>query len=132
MKPQDGARRIRELSAELADGARILDPYLDALRTQAQSTAGRHPSPQARMAASALIVRDSSLQVPSAAIVSGRGGSTSAGSIAGGSEYGSSIYPQFGPRGGSRWLGTSAEHPSSTTLQAGERALDELVRDTCG
>lgn len=131
MRLQDGLRRLQALSRELEDGSRIQEPYLEAVAAQARSAGARHPTPQSRMAASALIVRDGVIQVPAAAIVSGAGGSTSAGAIAGGSEYGSSIYRQFGPRRSSAWMRTSAEHPSSATLQAGERALDELVRDTC-
>lgn len=127
----EGRRRLAELSRRLAEGSEIAEPYAAAVAAQAKRVAAGHPTPQARMAASALVVHGSSLGVSSLAVVQGRGGRpVRASAIAGGSEYGSSSYPQFGPRrrAPGAWLGSAATRPDSSTQAAGEDALDELVR----
>ena len=125
-----GRRRLDALGEELRDGRAIAEPYAAAVGALAKRNASRRPTPQAAMAGGALVVRGATISVPRGALVSSRSGVTTAGGIAGGSEYGSSIYPQFGPRRGTpgHWLGAAAERPDSATLEAGEKALDELVR----
>ena len=132
MRVQDGLRRLRGLRADLEDASDIEEPYLEAVGVQARRKARSRPTPQARAVSEALIVRGGALLVPSSARITPRGGGlVSAGQLAGGSEFGSAIYPQFGPRRGSpgAWLGSSAASPDSATLEAGERALEELVRE---
>jgi hypothetical protein len=117
----DGMRRIDKLGEELRDGRAIAEPYAAAVASQARRYASRRPTPQAPMAGAALVVRGSSLAVPR--------GLGAAGAVAGGSEYGSNTFRQFGPRKGApgHWLGAAAERPDSATLEAGDEALDELV-----
>lgn len=106
------------------------EAYADAVAADARRRAAGRPTPQARMASTALVRRGSELLVSSAAVVSGRGGSTFAGGIAGGSEYGSALYPQFGPRrAGGSWLRPAGETPTEATLSVGDRALDRLIED---
>lgn len=129
----EGRRRLAELSERLAAGQELTEPYAAALAVQARRVASGHPTPQARMAASALMVHGSSLGISSVAVVSGRGGPpVMASRIAGGSEYGSSLYPQFGPRrrAPGAWLGAAAARPDASTTASAEDALDELVRDS--
>jgi hypothetical protein len=129
VKIRDGIRRLERLLEELVDGSAIAEPYAAALGAQAKREAARGPTPQARMAASALVVRGAELLVPASATVHSRTrGSLSAGRVAGGSEYGSGIYRQFGPRRSSgAWLGAAANRPDASTLEAGESALEQLV-----
>jgi hypothetical protein len=124
-----GLRKLATLERDLRDGRTVEEGFAAAVAVDARRRASGRPTPQARMAASALVVRGNELGIPSGAVVSGRGGSAYASEIAGGSEYGSGIYRQFGPRRGrpGAWLGAAAEHPTSTTMAAGDRALDELV-----
>ena len=122
-----GIRRLEELEDELRRPVELEADYLEALRALALRAASGRPTPQARMAASALTIRGDVLSTPSTAVVSGRGGSALAGDIAGGSEWGSSIYPQFGPRRSGRgaWLGRAMADPALD--RAGDQALDALV-----
>lgn len=127
-----GIRRLQHLRDELEDGSAIQEPYLEALRSQARRKASGRPTPQARSVSSALVVRDGALVVPGGAAITPRGGGlVSAGDLAGGSEFGSSIYPQFGPRRSrpGAWVGSSAANPDSASLAAGERGLESLVRE---
>lgn len=130
MRIADGQKRIDRLVDELRDGAAIAEPYAAAVGAQAKRNASRRPTPQAALAGGALVVRGASVTVPRGALVSTKRGMIAAGAIAGGSEYGSSLYPQFGPRKGApgHWLGAAAERPDSATLDAGDEAIDKLVR----
>lgn len=127
-----GIRRLEGLRDDLEDGSAIQEPYLAALASQARRRASSRPTPQARAVSTALVVRDGALTIPAGAGITPRGGGlVSAGQLAGGSEFGSSIYPQFGPRRSrpGAWLGSSAANPDSATLAAGERALEGLIRE---
>lgn len=129
MNIRDGTRRLRALARELERPVAVAEAYASGLGLDAQRAAARRPTPQAPMAGSALVVRGTVLSVPSSATVPrSSGGSVSAGAIAGGSEWGSSIYPQFGPRRGrGAWVGAAIERPDAATSQA-EEALEQLVR----
>lgn len=124
-----GIHRLNRLGARLRDGSAISEPYAEAVGAQAKRNASRRVSPQSPMAGSALVVRGSVVSVPSSAIVSSSSGPVRAGAIAGGSEYGSSLYRQFGPRSSGKWLHAAADRPDSATLEAGEDALAELVAE---
>lgn len=128
---REGRSRLSELQAQLEDAQEVAEAYAQALAAQARRVAAGHPTPQARMAASALMVQGSSLGISSVAVVTGKGGSVLASRIAGGSEFGSSTYPQFGPRrrAPGSWLGAAAARPDSSTQAAAEDALDHLVAE---
>lgn len=129
---KEGRSRLSELSAQLEDAQLVAEAYAAAVAAQAKRVAAGHPTPQSRMAASALVVHGSSLGISSVAVVTGRGGPpVLASRIAGGSEFGSSLYSQFGPRrrAPGSWLGAAAARPDSSTLGAAEQALDELVAE---
>lgn len=127
---REGARRIDKLRHELEDGSDVAEAYAEALGAQARRNASRRPTPQAPLAAQALTVRGAELLVPRSATVRSSTGSLSAGRVAGGSEWGSTLYRQFGPRRSSgSWIGAAAERPDSSTIEAGQSAIDELIRD---
>lgn len=122
-----GVRKLEELERDLRDPRDLELGYLEELRRLAQRAASYRPTPQARMAATALVVRGDVLSTPSSSVVYGRGGAALAGDIAGGSEWGSGIFRQFGPRRGSRgaWLGQAMVDPALD--QAGDELLEDLV-----
>lgn len=126
-----GLRKLHELRKNLEDGSAIEEPYASALATQARRIGAGHPTPQARMVSEAIVVHGAELSVPASAVISPRvGPSLRAGEVAGGAEYGSSIYPQFGPRRSTgAFLEAAARAPDSATVKAGEDALERLVRE---
>lgn len=93
------------------------------LEQAVQNAAGR-PTPQSRMASSGFEVQNG--LISGAGTVSGSGGSADVEDVAGGSEYGSTIYRQFGPRQSrGAWMFPATE--SDEAKEAGERKLDEIV-----
>lgn len=113
----DGARAIRRLRDELERSEVLAEAYAEATLREAVSRAQSKPTPQARMAAAALVRQGSELIVLA-------GGPP--GEVSGGSEWGSNIYRQFGPRNeGGYWLHPAAESP--TVLAAGDRELQQIV-----
>ena len=128
-----GRRKLSELKSRLQEGREIQEPYAEALAAQARRIATSRPTPQARMVGEAIRPEGESILVPSSAMLRPRiGPSVLAGNVAGGAEFGSSIYPQFGPRRGSpgAFMGAAAARPDSATIGAGEEALEELVRES--
>ena len=95
-----GADVLAALLDELAGDAHALaDPYAEAVLATARSSAGGHPTPQSRMAASGLRAERGRVVAPSGSTVSGSGGrSVSLSEIIAGAEWGSSTFGQFAPR----------------------------------
>lgn len=90
-----------------------------AILKEAQGVAAGKPTPQARMAAEGMGVRNGS-------ILSLSGGPSS--EVAAGSEFGSSIYRQFGPRRTrGYWLLPTGEDPGPGTIARGEQWLDDAI-----
>jgi hypothetical protein len=116
------ARKIlHDIQDRLEPAEELADTYARALLEQAQRAAGLRPTPQAPMAAA-------SMGVENGTILSLTGGDPSA--VAAGSEFGSGIYRQFGPRNTrGYWLLTSAENPDAATIAAGEEWIDDQVAD---
>ena len=117
------ARRVLvRLQDKLEEHPGLEDRYLRAVLRQAQGLAATKPTPQARMASEVMGVRNGT-------ILSLSGGPP--GEVAEGSEFGSTIYRQFGPRRTrGYWLLPSAEDPSEATIAEGERWMDEQVEDS--
>lgn len=114
----DGARAINRLIESLRAGDSLTEPYAEAVLREAQSRAQGKPTPQARMAADAMVRQGSQL------IVLAEGPPAE---VSGGSEWGSSIYKQFGPRNeGGYWLMPATE--STQALDAGDRALEDVMQ----
>jgi hypothetical protein len=68
----------------------------------------------------------SSMGVQDGMILSLTGGAPS--DVAEGSEFGSDIYTQFGPRNTrGYWLLPSAENPDAATIEAGQDFLDDEI-----
>lgn len=117
--PAQVERVIKDLIARLEESEEGAQVWAEALLRQAQGLAESKPTPQARMAAQAMGVQ-------SGTILSLTGGDPS--EVAVGSEFGSSIYRQFGPRNPrGYWLLPSAGQPSAATIAAGEDWLDSEV-----
>ena len=116
----EGKRAIGRLIDRLERPAELEDVWARAVLEQAQATAQGHPTPQARMAAEAMVVEHGT-------ILSLSGGP--AGEVAVGSEFGSTIYRQFGPRNQrGYWLLPAGESPNPVTIAAGEAQLDAEVK----
>lgn len=117
---QDGAKAIRRLEDALRRSDGLPEAYAEAVLREAQSRARGRPTPQARMAAEAMVVSGPE-------IVSSTGGAPA--EVAGGSEWGSSIYTQFAPRNeGGYWLMPATE--SRPALEAGDRYLERMVEES--
>ena len=115
----EGKRILARLVDRLEDHDGLEDRYLKAVLEQAQGIASGKPTPQARMAADGMGVRNGT-------ILSLSGGAPS--EVAAGSEFGSSIYRQFGPRRTrGYWLLPSAEVPDPGTIAEGEGWIDEQI-----
>lgn len=115
---EEGRRRLKRLSARLeGNKEQLASTFAKAMLEQAKQTARSRPTPQAPMVAEAMGIRGSAITVLT-------GGTPQA--VSGGSEWGSSIFRQFGPRNeGGYWLHPAADAPS--TISAGERWIDEQV-----
>lgn len=115
---KDGAKAIQRLSESLERSGDLAGAFAKAILSEAQQRAQSKPTPQSRMAADAMGVQGSEIRVLSEG--------TPAGEVSGGSEWGSNIYRQFGPRNeGGYWLHPAAE--SQEVLDAGDRYLDQLA-----
>lgn len=116
---EEGQRAIQRLIDRLERPEGLEHEYAEALLRQAQDTASGKPTPQARMAADAMGVQRGE-------ILSLTGGAPS--EVAVGSEFGSTIYRQFGPRNTrGYWLLPSAESPNAATIRAGEDWLNDAI-----
>lgn len=118
---EEAAKVVRQVMDSLQDDLRdteaIGHAYASALFQEAQSRARTKPTPQSRMAADNMGVQGTEISVLS-------GGPPA--EVSGGSEWGSNIYRQFGPRNeGGYWLFPSAESPE--VKAAGDRYLALLT-----
>lgn len=119
---KEGQAVLRRLQDQLAHNEELEDIWARAILDQAQGVAAGKPTPQARMAAEGMGVQRGT-------ILSLSGGPPE--DVAAGSEFGSSLYRQFGPRNTrGYWLLPSAEAPSPGTIAQGEKWLDEQVEDS--
>jgi hypothetical protein len=110
-----GIRKLSGLAKDLENGSGIVAGVMPAAMDAARRYASQHPTPQSRIAASAgLVARGDTLQV--------------SGPLAGGSEYGSSIYRQFGPRRGTpAWFARVTVGEDRGILAAGDKALESVM-----
>lgn len=116
---EQAASALRRLVRALSRTSDLERRYATAVLHQAQGLAASRPTPQSRMAAEGMGVR-------SGEILSLSGGPP--GEVAEGSEFGSGIYRQFGPRNPrGYWLLPSAESPDASTIAEGEDWIDETV-----
>lgn len=119
---KEGQRAIHRLIDRLEASGELSEAYARALLDQAQGIAASHPTPQARMAAEGMGVQHGQ-------ILSLSGGPPA--EVAVGSEFGSTLYRQFGPRRQrGYWLLPAADSPSAATIAAGEDWLDDQVKDS--
>lgn len=115
---EEAARVVRRMTDSLQDSLgdteAIGHAYALALFQEASSRAQGKPTPQSRMAVFAMGVQGTEVSVLSEGSPEGE--------VSGGSEWGSNIYKQFGPRNeGGYWLFPSAEAPE--VQAAGDRYL---------
>jgi len=115
-----GQATIRRILRKLEQPQELENLYARAILRQAVQNAASKPTPQARMAAANLNIIGNTIG-PSA------GGPPA--DVAIGSEFGSTVYRQFqappNPRG--YWLYPAAS--ATSTLAAGDRALEEVLSD---
>lgn len=114
---RQGADTLRRIADRLEASDGLAEAFADGvLRIAVQNAAGR-PTPQAPMAAAAMGVRGSTITVLSGGVPL---------EVSAGSEWGSNIYRQFGPRNESGWwLFPAAE--SSQAQQAGDAYLEQMM-----
>jgi hypothetical protein len=116
---KEGQRDLEQIEDGLEDTEPLAHAYAEAVLREAVSRASGRPTPQAPMAANAMGIQGTHLTVLT-------GGDPAA--VSAGSEWGSDIYPQFGPRNDSGyWLMPSTE--SEAAKEAGDRYLEQLLED---
>ena len=114
---KQGQRDLEQLRDELEDTDAIARAYAEGVLAEAVSRAQGRPTPQAPMAADAMGIQGNTLTVLA-------GGAPEA--VSAGSEWGSNIYPQFGPRNESGWwLMPATESPEAQA--AGDRYLEQIT-----
>lgn len=124
-------RALSGLADELERGSdRIAEQIARSVLEAAVRNAAGKPTPQSRMAASGFAVENGT--ITGSGSVSGSGGSADVEDVAGGSEYGSEIYPQFGPRaGGGLWMGPALTDEDEQQ-RIGEAELDRIIAASVG
>lgn len=116
---EEGAKDLRQIAEALDDTEPLVQAYGEAVLREAVARAGSRPTPQAPMAADAMGIQGTHITVLT-------GGTPEA--VSGGSEWGSDIYPQFGPRNnGGWWLMPASE--SEEAKQAGDAYLEQMMED---
>ena len=114
MDVASGIRKLGGLSRDLEDGSGIVAGVKPAAMDAARRYASQHPTPQARLAATALVARGDALSVSHP--------------LAGGSEYGSSLYRQFGPRRSTpAWFARVTVGEDKGVIAAGDKALESVM-----
>jgi hypothetical protein len=116
---KEGQKDLRQLQDKLEDTDALAHAYAEAVLKEAVSRAHGRPTPQAPMAADAMGVQGTEITVLT-------GGTPEA--VSAGSEWGSSIYTQFGPRNdGGYWLMPATE--SAPALAAGDAYLEQITEE---
>ena len=126
----DGARAMETLRRELLDTEKVRYEAARAVLEKAQRNARGRPTPQARMVASGMRVRNGTVIGFAGTRVFGFGSTqpVKLGFLAFGSEFGSNQYRQFGPRNASGyWLNPAAEGENAGIDEAHENDLDEAI-----
>ena len=126
----DGARALETLRRELLDTTKVRQEAARAVLDKAQRNARSRPTPQARMVASGMRVRNGTVIGFAGTRVFGFGSAqpVKLGFLAFGSEFGSNQYRQFGPRRESGyWLNPAAEGENAGIDEAHEDDLDEAI-----
>lgn len=120
--PKRVSRTLERVEDRLEASQELPEAYALAIIEQAQGNAGLRPTPQAPMAAEGLYFENGAiLSLP---------GDSPAAEVAIGSEFGSVLYPQFGPRNErGYWLLPAVESPSGAAEAAGEAVIDDIVAD---
>lgn len=127
--PAQGSERIEKFLAQVTDpevvGAEFARQMLETAMRSAQSAS----SPQAPMASTGLELAGAQIRGPAGALVSSSTGSVELGRILFGSEFGSDLYTQFGPRvERGQWLFPAADEPA--VIAAVEReTVDRLITE---
>jgi hypothetical protein len=114
---KQGQRDLEQLQDELEDTDAIARAYAEGVLAEAVRRAQGRPTPQAPMAADAMGIQGNTITVLT-------GGAPEA--VSAGSEWGSTLYPQFGPRNdGGYWLMPATE--SAEAVAAGDRYLEQIT-----
>ena len=123
--PKEVSRALARIVDRLSASQELAEAFLAGTIRDAQQKASLRPSPQAPMAAAGLhIERGSRLGLSSLT-----GGSPAA-EVAIGSEFGSGLYRQFGPRNPrGNWLFPAIEAPSPGTMQSAEAEVDSVIAE---
>lgn len=128
---RDGARAMDALARALLDTKEAANRAAAGVLKKARQKASGRPTPQARMAASGMVVRGGSVIGFGSRRVFGRGNNgVKLGFIAYGAEFGSSANGRFGPRNeAGYWLHPAAEGPNPDVDKAHEDDVDDAIDD---
>ena len=128
---RDGARAVRVLSREVLDTRRLQNEMARAVLRKAQANAQRRPTPQARMVASAMIVRRGVVIGSAGKRIMGSGSNrpVKLGHLAYGAEFGSNTHRQFGSDRNTSgyFLHPAAERPNADIDKAEYSYLDKAI-----
>ena len=126
--PDEAARRLREFTEQLEAPA-TAEEFAEQMLRQAVQNAARRPTPQAPAASQGVSVERNRIVGNASASVAIGGRTVQLGEILMGSEFGSDLYTQFGPRQPrGAWLFPAADDPA--TIEAVERErVDELIEE---
>lgn len=120
---ESAAAKLAAAGRALSDEDRVAQAFAELAVAQARRLAGGHPTPQSRLAATGAQARLGAIEVvgyPQAA-------------IAWGSEFGSTIYRQFGPRHSrGSWLYPAGEDQATVDLFERTWIDQEISRATGG
>ena len=116
--PSQAARALRDIAQALERPDGLEEAYAEAMLREGQRRAAGKPTPQSRMAADAMVVQGSTITV----LTGGPPAEVSAGS-----EWGSDIYMQFGPRNESGWWLMPAGE-SEAVKAAGDAYLEAMMQ----
>lgn len=114
---KEGQRDLKQIQDALKDTEALAKAYAEAVLDEAVSRASGRPTPQAPMASEAMGIQGTHITVLT-------GGDVEA--VSAGSEWGSNLYPQFGPRNdGGYWLMPATE--SEAAHAAGDAYLEQIM-----
>jgi hypothetical protein len=123
---EEGARRLGVFGEALGDDETAAS-FAEAMLAAAVRNAAGYPSPQSRMSASGLELRGKAIEGRADALVSSSGRSVRLGDVIFGSEFGSSLFAQFGARDSrGNWLFRAADDPA-TIEQVERERIDKLI-----
>lgn len=115
----EGKRDLDQLEKKLDDTDAIARAYAEGVLQEAVRRASSRPTPQAPMVGAEMGIQGTSITVLTGGVPE---------AVSGGSEWGSNLYPQFGPRNESGWWLMPATE-SEAAQSAGDAYLEQITEE---